>query len=156
MKYVEEMICFQEVPNETTLSFSISNCPHKCPGCHSSYLANDIGIPLFPVLKEKLDYHKGLITCVLFMGGDDPAQEEDLIKCIQLCQQYELKVAIYSGAEQVSQRLWNMADYIKVGPYIEYLGGLDHPTTNQRMYRKSSKGEWEDITSCFWKKAKED
>lgn len=44
---------------------------------------------------------------------------------------------------------------IKLGPYIEELGGLDNPKTNQRLYKivKDSDSIWtfEDITNMFWK-----
>ena len=42
-------------------------------------------------------------------------------------------------------------DYIKLGPYIESLGGLKSPKTNQRLYKRVG-DEWQDITSSFWKK----
>ena len=49
-------------------------------------------------------------------------------------------------------------DYIKLGPYIESLGGLKSEKTNQRLYKRVGQGtaespfKWEDITSVFWKK----
>lgn len=151
MKYVDEMVCFQEVPDEVTLSFSISNCPHHCPGCHSEYLAEDIGIPLWDVLKEKIDFHDGLITCVLFMGGDDAAQVEDLKRCASYCRDRGYKTALYSGAESIPEHLWNYFDYVKIGSYKQELGGLSCKTTNQRMYKNTS-GNWRDITDKFWRK----
>lgn len=153
MKYTDEMVCFQEVPDETALSFSISNCPYHCKGCHSSYLFEDIGIPLLDIIKERLDFHKGLITCVLFMGGDDPRQIEELLECVRICEKYNIKLALYTGAEKdkVDSRIWRVFDYVKVGPYIEALGGLDKETTNQRMYKKEN-GKWKDITYKFWEK----
>ncbi|MBQ7259682.1 MAG: 4Fe-4S cluster-binding domain-containing protein [Paludibacteraceae bacterium] len=48
-------------------------------------------------------------------------------------------------------------DYIKLGPYIESLGGLKSEKTNQRLYKRVGQGtpespyEWQDITSLFWK-----
>ena len=151
LKYVDKMVCFQEVPDETTLSFSISNCPHKCPGCHSSYLAEDIGIPLKDELEKEINFHDGLITCILFMGGDDPAQVEDLKECADYCRNRGYKTALYSGAENIPEHLWDYFDYVKIGPYKQELGGLDHKTTNQRMY-KNVFGKWEDITYKFWQK----
>lgn len=151
IKYVDEMVCFQEVPDETTLSFSISNCPHKCPGCHSTYLAEDIGIPLEDVLKDRLDYHEGLITCVLFMGGDDAPFADNLVELADYCHKRGVKTALYSGATSIPDYLWKHFDYIKIGPYMQELGGLVNKTTNQRMYKKHDI-YWEDITSKFWKK----
>ena len=41
-------------------------------------------------------------------------------------------------------------DYIKLGPYIESLGGLKSPTTNQRLYKREGDC-WKDITATFWR-----
>ena len=38
LKYVNTDIVFQEIPDEVTLAVNISNCPCRCPGCHSQYL----------------------------------------------------------------------------------------------------------------------
>lgn len=153
IKYVDEIICFQEVPSEVSLSFSISNCIHNCDGCHSKYLCSDTGKELEPVLEEKLKYYFGLATCILFMGGDDKFQIESLIRCIELCKKYNFKTALYSGNTQVDDRLKVLLDYIKIGPFIKELGGLNSPTTNQKMYKKTDYG-WEDITFMFAKKKK--
>ena len=42
-------------------------------------------------------------------------------------------------------------DYIKVGPYIKHLGPLKSATTNQRLYRRTLDGDFEDITYRFWR-----
>ena len=154
IKYVDEMVCFQEVPDETTLSFSISNCPHRCDGCHSKYLWEDAGTYVEDILEEELKKYSGLITCVLFMGGDDSLQVESLIKCVNICKEHGLKTALYSGAYDVSDTLYKKFDYIKIGPYVKSLGGLDHTTTNQKMLKKLTDGSFEDITHRFLKKKK--
>ena len=41
-------------------------------------------------------------------------------------------------------------DYVKIGPYIESLGGLKSEKTNQRLYKRVG-DEWQDITSVFRK-----
>lgn len=47
----------------------------------------------------------------------------------------------------------NKYDYVKIGDYRKELGGLNSPTTNQKMYRLNKKTEeYEDITSMFWNK----
>ena len=46
LKYVNTGIVFQEIPDEVTLAINISNCPCHCPGCHSHYLWEDVGLPL--------------------------------------------------------------------------------------------------------------
>ncbi|MEE1317239.1 MAG: 4Fe-4S cluster-binding domain-containing protein, partial [Prevotella sp.] len=71
MKYVNECVVFQEIPDEISLAINISNCPCRCPGCHSKYLWNDIGNELtHSELDEMLSKYLGEITCVVFMGGD--------------------------------------------------------------------------------------
>ena len=41
-------------------------------------------------------------------------------------------------------------DYIKLGPYIEQLGGLNSASTNQRFYRIQN-NEMIDMTNIFYK-----
>lgn len=48
LKYVNTGVVFQEIPDEVTLAVNISNCPCRCPGCHSRYLWGDVGEPLTP------------------------------------------------------------------------------------------------------------
>ncbi len=85
------------------------------------------------------------------MGGD---QDVDTLSNIvnYVKDTYKLKVAVYSGMheynfEYLASKL--NADYIKVGRYEEMLGGLNSPTTNQRMYVKESDDCWTDITHKF-------
>lgn len=151
LKYVDSKVVFAEVPDEITLAINISNCPCQCKGCHSSYLAQDIGEPLdLQHLTNLIDSNKG-ISCVCIMGGDaNPSEVDDIAQDIK--EYYpELKVGWYSGRQELSKdiELGNF-DYIKLGPYIEEFGPLNSKTTNQRFY-KVSDGELVDITSKFWK-----
>ena len=67
LKYVDTKVTFAEVPNEISLCINISNCPCNCKGCHSSYLAEDIGEELNSFsLKELISNNKG-ITCISFI-----------------------------------------------------------------------------------------
>ena len=71
LKYVNSGIVFQEIPDEVTLSINISNCPCRCPGCHSKYLWADTGEPLTTEVLDQFIRDYGTdITCVCFMGGD--------------------------------------------------------------------------------------
>ena len=151
LKYVDTKIVFQEIPDEITLAINISGCPCNCKGCHSSYLAKDIGEPLdLQHLTNLIDSNKG-ISCVCIMGGDaNPSEVDDIAQDIK--EYYpELKVGWYSGRQELSKdiELGNF-DYIKLGPYKEEFGPLNSKTTNQRFY-KVSNGELVDITSKFWK-----
>ncbi|MBQ8065245.1 MAG: anaerobic ribonucleoside-triphosphate reductase activating protein [Prevotella sp.] len=154
LKYVNTGVVFQEIPDEVTLAVNISNCPCHCPGCHSPYLWEDVGIPLnADAIDEFVVKFGSDITCIAFMGGDaDP-------KGINLLAQYiheeypRLKVAWYSGRLRIPSSVTKTDfDYIKVGPYIRHLGPLKQPTTNQRMYRQTDAGTFEDITYRFWRK----
>lgn len=151
LKYVDSKVVFAEIPDEVTLAINISNCPCQCKGCHSSYLAQDIGEPLdLQHLTNLIDSNKG-ITCVCIMGGDaNPSEVDDIAQDIK--EYYpELKVGWYSGRQELDGDIeLDNFDYIKLGPYKEEFGPLNSRTTNQRFY-KVSDGELIDITSKFWK-----
>ena len=147
MKVASFDIVFQEIPGEVTLALNLSNCPCRCPGCHSPHLAQDIGEPVTEELLDSLTgRYKGLITCVAFMGGD--ADPEEVFKWADYVR--PLKTAWYSG-RTIFPKDPRTLDYVKLGPYIESLGGLKSPTTNQRLYKREN-DSWVDITSVFWKK----
>ena len=135
IKYVDTLVSFQEVPDEISLCINISNCPCHCKGCHSAYLAEDIGEYLTPnKLLELVSSNKG-ISCVCFMGGDsNPGDINGLAAVIRY--QTNLKIAWYSGRQYIPEG-FNLScfDYIKIGPYIPELGGLDSENTNQIMYK---------------------
>lgn len=151
LKYVDTLVSFSEVPNEITLCINISNCPCHCKGCHSSYLAEDIGNVLnLQALTTLIDKHKG-ITCVCIMGGDaNPSEIDDIAQDIK--EYYpKLKVAWYSGKQELSKDInLEFFDFIKLGPYIEELGPLNSKTTNQRFY-KVENNKLIDITYKFQK-----
>ena len=160
LKYTNTEVVFQEIPDETTLAINISNCPCHCKGCHSSYLAGDIGEDLDEdSLVDMMLSNKG-ITCVAFMGGDSsPEYVNWLAGIIRSMYTNELdkgswvdvRIAWYSGRQELSPAIeLKNFNYIKLGPYIEELGGLKSNNTNQKLY-KIVDGEMIDITSRFWK-----
>ena len=75
------------------------------------------------------------------------------------------KTCWYTGFAKLPEDLQMQCfDYIKVGPYIEALGGLKSKTTNQRFYRvewinaddsengiRASAYVLRDMTDVFWK-----
>jgi anaerobic ribonucleoside-triphosphate reductase activating protein len=154
LKYVNTGIVFQEIPDETTLAINISNCPCACPGCHSHYLWEDVGLPLdTDAIDDFVRKYGSDITCIAFMGGDAEPQGVNQL-AVYIHETYpEFKVAWYSGRIRISSAICKTDfDYIKIGPFIKHLGPLKSPTTNQRLYRQGENGEFEDITSRFWKK----
>lgn len=70
------------------------------------------------------------------MGGDaDPSEIQRLSLWIK-GQYPHLKTAWYSGRESIPEGFEKRClDFIKLGPYIEALGGLKSPDTNQVLYR---------------------
>lgn len=164
LKYVDTAVTLREIPNEITLCINISNCPCHCKGCHSSYLAGDVGKELYmSELDSLIEKNKG-ITCVAFMGGDSSP-----IDVYYLCKHVKasyptLLTAWYSGRENLPlglERRLSEYNFIKLGPYIEEFGPLDSPTTNQKLYEVKMCREidelgnpiygLEDITNLFWK-----
>ena len=145
LKVASYDIVFQEIPGEVTLALNLSNCPCHCPGCHSPHLAEDIGEELNEELLDGLlDRYGSMITCVCFMGGDQAPKE-----VAQLAAHVKsIKTAWYSGRMNMPEGGF---DYVKLGGYVESLGGLKSPTTNQRLYKRVE-NEWQDITSLFWQK----
>lgn len=155
LKYVNYDIVFQEIPDEVTLAINISNCPNHCPGCHSAYLMEDIGKPLTEeTLNAFLEEYEGEISCICFMGGDAaPHEVERLAKylCQQQTKQGAIKVGWYSGKSKLPENIdASWFQFIKLGPYIEHLGSLRSPTTNQKLYKVSANKEFCNITSTFW------
>ena len=153
LKYVNTGIVFQEIPDEVTLAINISNCPCHCPGCHSHYLWEDIGMPLnAEALDAFVDEYGKNITCIAFMGGDSDPKGVNMLAQYIHEEHPQYKVAWYSGRLRITSAI-NKADfdYIKVGPYIAHLGCLKERTTNQRLYKKASGDYFKDITFRFWR-----
>lgn len=150
LKYTDTEIVFAEVPDEVTLAINISNCPCHCKGCHSPYLAQDIGNELYPeVIVDFYEKCDG-ISCICFMGGDsDPKWLNILAEFVKM-NIPKWKVAWYSGRQELSKDIdLRNFDFIKLGPYIPDKGGLKSPTTNQRFYHVVN-GTLIDKTELFW------
>lgn len=158
LKYVDTQVTFAEVPDEITLCINISNCNCHCEGCHSPYLAEDIGNKLtFDELLKLYSKNSG-VTCISFMGGDsEPAY---INKMAEVLREGELpvKIAWYSGRQELSKDIdLENFDYIKLGPYMKDRGPLNNKNTNQRFYevlrvsKIPSRFILKDITHKFYK-----
>ena len=144
--YSYDIVC-QEIPDEISLAVNISGCPNRCPGCHSPWLWENEGQEMTEeLLSSLIDQYSSAITCFCFMGGDaDPSQIAHLAQWIKT-RYAHLKTAWYSGRECIPEGFdIRSFDFIKIGPYIEALGGLKSPSTNQILYRIHSDGSFEKL-----------
>jgi len=156
LKYLGTDIVMQEVPNEVSLAISFTNCPCHCPGCHSAFLAEDIGDELTDQKLIDLIYGEGEhCTCILLSGGDsDHERINQLAKLIKSIS--SKKVAWYSGRDlnylihEKTKIDLQYFDYIKVGPYIKDRGPLKSRSTNQVLYQVEG-NVMNDITYKFWR-----
>ena len=144
LKYINYGIVFQEIPDEVTLSINISNCPCRCPGCHSTYLWQDTGTALTPVVREKFIREYGNdITCICFMGGDAEPEYVNVLASFMHREYPQYKIAWYSGRPRISSKI-RKTDF-------DDLGCLKKHTTNQRLYKRVSGEDFTDITYRFWR-----
>lgn len=133
MKYSEVTVVLQEVPSEVTLCFTITGCKLGCNGCHSPYLWKEVnGKELNEIIYKKiLDKYNGLISCVLFMGGE--WYKEELINFLLIAKKLGLKTCLYTGLEIVDNDIKNNLDFLKTGRWYKNLGGLKNINTNQKF-----------------------
>lgn len=151
MRFHNFDVVFAEIPGETTLAVNLTGCPNGCSGCHSPHLQADGGETLDDeALGALLGRYGRSVTCVCFMGGDaDPSEIVRLAGVVRRTMP-GLRVGWYSGRQELPAGVVPQAfDYIKLGPWIEALGPLSSPTTNQRLYRVASDGTMTDITERF-------
>lgn len=154
-------VTFQEVPNEITLVLLIGDCPHRCKGCHSPTMQKPEGKDLLTIINTLLNKYGDVITCVCFMGeGQD---FKALFSAIKDVKRLGYKVCLYTGYyfgelvqairsedPKLLPALKNI-DYVKEGPYIESLGGLDSPTTNQRMCKLMNHNQYYLLVDMTWR-----
>lgn len=154
LRYADYDIVFQEIPDEVTLAINLSNCPNKCKGCHSPHLLEDVGEALTEEsLSWLLQKYGTAVTCVCFMGGDaEPFEVERLAGFLHRQSIASVKVGWYSGKSVLPVGFdIKKFEYIKLGPYIEKMGGLKSSETNQHLYRRMG-DRMEDITFRFWQR----
>ena len=157
LKYLFYQVYTKEIPDEISLGFSITGCPIHCPECHSPHTWDkDLGDELTTDEVIKAIDKQRYITNLLFFGGE--WEHEYLGIVINSVKTYflnDLKVSLYTGHKlneiQKYDSLYKQLAYLKVGEYNSRLGGLDYPTTNQRLYKMGNGEVIEDITYKFWK-----
>lgn len=137
LRFTAEQIVWQEVPGEVSLAFLCSGCPLRCKGCHSADSWKEgLGAELTAdYLKGRLKRYRGLITCVLFMGGE--WLPDALRRMLEVVREAGLKSCLYTGLEreELSDGLLPYLTFLKTGRWLPELGGLNSPATNQRFIR---------------------
>lgn len=138
MNYYKSDIVLQEVPHEISLCFSICGCELRCEGCHSPFLwKKSAGTELSQTaFMNEIHKYRGLITCVLFMGGE--WEKNQLIEFLKLAKKRGLKTCLYTGCDNVDEDLKNELTFLKTGSWIASKGGLDSNHTNQNFIEVSS------------------
>ncbi len=138
MHYYKIQIVLQEVPGEISICFSICGCLIKCEGCHSPFLWKRGNGHLLTekIFKDAISRYQGLATCVLFMGGE--WHEDELVAYLKIAREMHFKTCLYTGEDEVSDRILNELTWIKTGKWMASLGGLDHPLTNQKFIEVST------------------
>ena len=158
IKYVPEMtnVVLEEIPDRLTLAIDISNCTGLCEGCHSPFLRRDVGVELTPEAIDSLIAGNFGINCFLFLGeGNDHAALMSAANYVRRAYP-SLALGLYSGRESVVEDVWELFDYVKIGPFRPSCGPLNKTTTNQRLYRILHNADGtrtvDDITARFWRK----
>lgn len=144
IKYTDYYVTFQEIPDEISLTFTISNCQFNCSGCHSPWLSQDVGKDLSIDIDKILLKYEGMYSCVCFMG-----EGSDIESLLKLLKKISVKTAIYSGSDIIRDWMYSF-DYIKVGRYVKELGGLDSSKSNQKLYQNTD-GNLVEITKRLQK-----
>ena len=157
IKYVPEMtnVVLEEIPDRLTLAIDISNCTGLCEGCHSPFLRRDVGVELTPEAIDSLIAGNFGINCFLFLGeGNDHAALMSAANYVRRAYP-SLALGLYSGRESVEEDVWELFDYVKIGPFRPSCGPLNKTTTNQRLYRILHNADGtrtvDDITARFWR-----
>jgi len=139
MNYSSIQIVFQEVPGEISICFSICGCNLHCKGCHSPVLwKEESGKTLTQdIFIKTLMKFKKQASCVLFMGGE--WHERELINYLDYAQKEGYKTCLYTGENQISEKILKHLTWLKTGKWVEKLGGLGVQTTNQKFIEVQSK-----------------
>lgn len=130
MRILNYFTSFQEVPDKLSLCFSVYGCPHNCKNCSWKDEKNFLNLTVTDIL-EIVDKNKEFIDCVCFLGGE---WEPEFKTILSSCREMGLLTCLYTGLEDITDNdILSNLNYVKVGPYIENLGGLQSKTTNQKF-----------------------
>ena len=144
LKYpvVNTDITFNELPDKMAYAIELGACKQHCVGCHSPELQEE-DVPLTP-LPDILEEAQGAIdagaNAIVVMGGTNNKHTtaESLISLLSALSDIA-PTGLYSGSEDEERdkmiALEGHCTWLKTGPYVDTLGGLESTRTNQRLYR---------------------
>ena len=71
IKYVPQAtsVVLEEIPGKVSLAVDVSNCPMRCPGCHSPFLQTNVGEELTTDIIDELLADNFGVNCFLFFGN---------------------------------------------------------------------------------------
>lgn len=138
-------ITFSEIPDEISLCLNITGCKCNCEGCSEPWLKKEEGIELNSDVLDNYIKENPDITCVCLMGGD---HEQEDIKRISsyIKKKSSLKIAFYSGKDEINLELIPYLDYYKIGRWIipkgdsskyhlSNNGPINFPWSNQLLFK---------------------
>lgn len=133
MNYSEIETVLQEVPSEICICFTITGCKINCKGCHSPHLWSEgSGKKLTQeYFLKTLKKYQNYASCVLFMGGE--WHKKELAKNLTTAVKMGYSTCLYTGLENVDYEIRSKLTWLKTGPWIKELGGLDSSTSNQKF-----------------------
>lgn len=166
---------FNEIPDKFAFYLEMGECMQGCPCCHSPELQEDLKmkssiLEIRELAEQAIDDGA---NAIVVMGGTT-SKNLDKGTLVRLLQELSCvaPVCLYSGrnAEWEDKRIADAGDctWLKTGSYIDALGGLESPRTNQRFFQREYvqytdsyndylvdiRKVWVDNTHKFWKKVK--
>ena len=128
-------------------------CDKHCLGCHSPEVADlqwERGFWLnFEAVKAYLERLVDWVDWFVLSGGE-PLMQPEAVKALgSWAKEKDKKVWIYTGDlfEKIPQDIKDVADVIVDGLFVQALQSPDlkfRGSSNQKLYRKSSEGEWKE------------
>lgn len=131
MKYNGWHITMNEMPGWIALAYSITECPLRCKSCHSPELQTSVGHTLSTdvIIGHLKQYPQ--VDGIILMGHG--SSFDDLPGIVDVVRAHNKMICVYTGLVSIPDDVYELLDYIKIGPYVESRGGLNSPHTNQRM-----------------------
>ena len=152
IKYLGYAVTFQEIPDEITLCFNITNCKHHCPGCHNEGLWDPDGGYEFTEksMKELLELLDRHTVDGLTLSGGDPMYSSnrnaifDIVKTVK--EKTGKNIWMYTGyylEDIVDEPALQFIDVIVDGRYRRQLPPTKWAgSNNQKVWRKEENGSW--------------